>query len=65
MRRYECHPVGKPEKTKTVCVRNNDGYIRGLKPKTKYKIQRRESFQIETSDEEGKIRIGSGYSLGL
>ena len=61
MRIYDCHPVGKLEGTETVCVRDNDAYIRGLKPKTRYEIQRGGNLKIAISDSEGKIRIGVGY----
>lgn len=63
MRIYDCHPVGKPQEVQTVCVRDSDAYIRGLKPKTKYEIQRGGNLKIARSDSGGKIRIGVGYLM--
>ena len=63
MRKYECCPVGKPEKAKIVCVSDDDAYIRGLKPVTRYEIKRGGNLKIGTSDADGNIRIGVGYLL--
>lgn len=63
MRKYECYPVGKPEKAKIVCVPDGDAYIRGLKPLTRYEIQRGGNLKIETSDEDGNVHLGVGYLL--
>ena len=63
MRIYDCHPVGKPQEVQTIYVRDSDAYIRGLKPKTKYEIQRGGNLKIARSDSGGKIRIGVGYLM--
>ena len=65
MRKYECRPVGKPNKAKTVYVPDSRAHITGLKPNTIYEIRRGENIEVKETDENGNIRIGAGYSLGF
>lgn len=65
MREYECYPMGRPEEAKIVCLEDREATVTDLEPNTRYVFIRDGNTVIKESNEDGEVRMGTGFNLGL
>ncbi|MYE91405.1 fibronectin type III domain-containing protein [Candidatus Poribacteria bacterium] len=65
MREYECYPMGRPEEAEIVCLEDGEATVTDLEPNTRYVFIRAGNTIIKESNEDGEVRIGTGFNLGL